>query len=205
MTDPNERRRIVWGDGEHANLDPFVVDVFGRVFNGGRPEPITAIDREAATDQWYRHTPPMKTPSRRWPEIPADKTKRLEPRELVGMSDDLLVDLATGEHTRSPEAVTRWLFTLRARDDASVWRDRDARPPARMIVEPPDWLPLAGDPDDGWYCVRIDARFASVFHGPSLAAWLFADSLSTCRIRTTDTTISKTKLPHASRRVGRNV
>ncbi len=178
MTDPKERRRIVWGDGEHANLDPFVVDVFGRVFNVDRPDPIKGLDRKAAADHWYHHGPTLKTPGPSWPEIPADKTERLEPRELVGQSPDLLVDPTTGEVARSPQPVTRWLFESKTVGDA-VWRDRDARPPVRMIPEPPDWLPLAGDAAVGWYCVRIKRRFVSVFHGPSLAAWLFADSLST--------------------------
>ena len=97
----------------------------------------------------------------------------LEPRDLLrGWPDDQFVDPASGEGDRVRGKAARWLFDLRLRIDvASV----------TAYVEPWEWLPLAGDPSNGWFEVEIESRFVSVFHGPSVAAWLFdkADSSST--------------------------
>ena len=183
---PTERRRIVWGDGEHANLDPFVVDVFGHVFNGDARRPLTPLDRKAAALSWRQHGDGKRlhqadpTASR----LAGPRLTPPDPDALVrAWSDDLRVhpDPGIDVAARTHEPAVRWLFTLRATADADVWRRREDRPPVRLIHDPPEWLPLAGDPDAGWVCARLTKAvpFASVFHGPSVAAWLFGDTPST--------------------------
>jgi hypothetical protein len=52
MTDPNERRRIVWGPIEHANLDPFVVDRSGQVFRADTGKRKKALTQHKAAKSW---------------------------------------------------------------------------------------------------------------------------------------------------------
>ncbi len=184
MTDPTERRRIVWGDGENANLDPFVVNVFGRVYNGNAIRPIKALDRKAAAHSWNLHgdgsTRFAVDPGKATLRGPRQPNQRAD--ELVRTwSHDLLVNPNTGESTPVRQTYTCWLWLLLKMPESAVWRNRDEPPPVVLLDEPPEWLPLAGDPNNGWFEVEIESRFVSVFHGPSVAAWLFdnADSPST--------------------------
>ena len=190
---PTERRRIVWGDGEHANLDPFVVDVFGRVYNGDADRPIKALDRKDAALAWRTHGNGGKLYEidARDPRLRGRRLPSVKDADLVrGWSDTLRFNPATGEATPVRARETRWLFLLtpskaEAEDQRDAmneaWRQSRRLPPVQLLDEPPEWLPLVGNPDDGWVCARLTAAvpFASVFHGPSVAAWLFDDTPST--------------------------
>ncbi len=152
---PTERRRIVWGDGEHANLDPFVVDVFGRVYNGDADRPIKALDRKAAALRWNDwglglwHAVDPSNKNRKGPRRP-----NVKPEELVALN-------------RSGQHVARWLYSPKTTERPEVVCPR----PAEVL--------LAGDPERGWAAVTVHGRFVSVFHGPSIAAVVYPDNPST--------------------------
>ncbi len=167
---PTERRRIVWGRGEHENLDPFVVDVFGRVFNAKTDQPITALTPRDAAKAWNQHGGGdrwhgVNSEARTLGDLAGARLPPLEPRDLLrGWPDDQFLAPASGEGDRVREKAARWLFDLRLRIDVAY---------VMAYIEPCEWLPLAGDPSTGWFEVEIESRFVSVFHGPSVAAWLF--------------------------------
>jgi hypothetical protein len=161
---PTERRRIVWGNQEHANLDPFVVDMFGRVFNDQTGQAVTPLTLGKAAKAWRRSGDPgrMHTFDPEAPNLAGEKLPAPKPTELVReWSDALLVDPVTAEAEPVRESVTRWLFDMQGLTGVAY-------------REPPEWLPVAGNPHGDWFSVKIEDRFVSVLHGPSVAAWLAA-------------------------------
>ena len=145
----DERRPISWGKDEDAILAAFVIDVTGSVFNAATGRPADAVLQHEAARVWN------KTGRGLW--YPRDSTAangrgprrpHLRARELVRTRPD-------------GREVTQWLYC----------RKTAVLPLA--VTPRPGELPLVGDPSDNWCAISLPRQYASVFHGPSMAAWIF--------------------------------
>lgn len=152
MTDPNERRRIVWGPIEHANLDPFVVARSGQVFNADTGKRKKALTQHEAAKSWNRNGRGL------WYEADSTAKKGRGPR-LPHLKATDLIRTGLDEVAR-----TKWLHKL-----------KPGYRPATVCPRPGE-VPLDGDPSDGWYELEGPGRWVSAFHGPSIAAWLFGET-----------------------------
>ncbi len=190
----SERRSITWGNSIAENLDPFVVDVFGQIFNSqsDSQKPLTQFDSDGVLKVW-RRTMSHATGKR-------SGTTGLELINKQGLTRDVEAGRTLRVHSKTdnemnPEheqwtpVVTKcaaWRFLdqtpskLTSQKVNQLWRDKSvpvservrlATRPARVV--PQEWIPAAGDLDSGWAVLRLPDRFVTLFHGPSMAALIF--------------------------------
>ncbi len=172
-----ERRRIVWDASDAGNLDPFVIDESGRVFNGSSREPAKVMSPGKAANIWRdRHrgrglrSVDSSQPGalgKRIPDVTGDQLVCNEVAEIIWDSplDDVVL-------RRVDRPAARWLH--RSLAPSPVWSSlEEPRPSPRIEIAPPEYLPLVGDPTGGWVVIVSPGRVASLLHGPSVAAFVF--------------------------------
>jgi hypothetical protein len=192
MTD--ERRRLVFGNGELDHLDPFVIDIFGRIYNSQSDshKAKEQFDRKEAAKRWQRA---LTFGTGRKPAPPDMRMATEEDMINVKETELKLVRGPIPNTTNDPEheqwnavidECTTWKFLDRTprllgeNQIKNLWRDKSVpirdrvkmtTIPARIIS--PDWIPIAGDVDSGWAVLRMKDRFLTLFHGPSMAGRIF--------------------------------
>ena len=164
---------ITWPGG---NLDPFRVNHNGKIITSGKRQqgcdPLCAHD---ALKFWNRGA--ARSLSR---DFTPDELAKINPLLAPERKPIALVDLID----TSPEL---WFetnlqssgFVMRpARKTKVRWfyLDRSTKPlypeKPKVGLMPAEWITLAGNPQFDWYGLRLEGRFDSLVHGPSLLAHL---------------------------------
>ena len=200
MTD--ERRRITWGnqDATHDpevknyNLDPFVIDREGHVFNSGKEsqKPVVQLGRSDAFKAW--RTASYGGTGRRLPrpdlgfESEEDMVKEVHTGHVVfvqkpnggfiGPPEEILEpvwELCSGcrFQDRTPAPLSTKEINRLYRDRSIPMKKRCGLTTRRINPGPEEWIPFSGDRYNGWVSLFVPNRFSTIFHGPSMAAVVF--------------------------------